>query len=139
MKNSITIKLPLRISLGAIKRGGKAGKEKLYTMSMNNYAISHRFTNHKAKQISKEIIAEQVKGIKPIRGGYTTHLTIYFANKTKRDPKNFSALIYKFGLDALQELDLIDEDDFYHDLAGQEEYELIDGKYSYAVLEIKKV
>lgn len=87
---------------------------KTVLVSLNQFRNWHYHTSNKFKQEFHELVGNQLEGISPITGQFRLDLSLYYKNPTC-DPSNICALIEKTVLDALQEYQIIVNDNVkYH-------------------------
>lgn len=91
----------------------KRKKDKVTLMSMNWYRNAFYFDQNNAKKYFSELVAEQVGSAK-IDGQYRLSIDIYYKNPNC-DGANVASMMEKFVLDALQEQDVVVNDNVkYH-------------------------
>jgi len=88
----------------------KTKTNKKVLVGMNWYRNAHYFDQNKFKKEFEAKIAEQLKdSIEAISGSFTMEYNLYYKNPNS-DPSNIIALIEKVSLDALQDLNIIKND-----------------------------
>ena len=98
---------------------------KTVLVSMNAYRNWHFHTSNKFKRDFHELVGNQLDGLTPIQGQFRLSISIYYKNPNC-DGANIAALIEKVVLDALQEHNIIINDNVnYHlgstwSIAGQD-------------------
>lgn len=98
---------------------------KTVLVSMNAYRNWHFHTSNKFKRDFHELVGNQLDGLTPIQGQFRLTLSIYYKN-LNCDGANIAALVEKVVLDALQEHNIIVNDNVnYHlgstwSIAGQD-------------------
>lgn len=87
---------------------------KTVLVSMNAYRNWHFHTSNKFKRDFHELVGNQLDGLTPIQGQFRLSISIYYKNPNC-DGANIAALIEKVVLDALQEYNIIVNDNVnYH-------------------------
>lgn len=90
-----------------------AGVRKKYLLSLNWLQSAHYRARNTVKQDYHIMIGEIIpKGFK-LNSPLTTHYKLFYKNK-KSDAPNIVTVIDKFLMDALQEHNIIDEDNVVH-------------------------
>ena len=92
------------------------GVRKKYMIGMNWYSTAHYRARNKVKQEFHKMVGKVVSNNK-IKSPFKTHYKLYYKNRIC-DACNIVAVIDKFLLDALQEYEVIDEDNVQHYLAS---------------------
>ena len=82
---------------------------KTILVGVNWYRNAHYYQQNKWKQEFTELVGNQLEGIVPIKGQFRLDVSLYYKNSTC-DPSNIVALIEKAILDALQEFNIIEND-----------------------------
>jgi hypothetical protein len=91
----------------------KTKTDKTILVGMNWYRNAHYHSQNAMKKDFHELVQKQVKGVQH-NGQFTLDLSIYYKNPTC-DGANIAALIEKFTLDALQDSQVIINDNVnYH-------------------------
>ena len=89
-----------------------SGKTTLVGMSFYRNAIFH--LQNKLKQEFTELVGNQLEGIAPVKGQFRLSIDLYYKNSVC-DASNIIAVIEKIALDALQEFNIIENDNVkYH-------------------------
>jgi len=93
----------------------KTKVNKSILVSMNWYRNAHYFDQNRFKKDFEAKVAEQLKdSVESISEPFMMYYAIYYKNPNS-DPSNIIALIEKVSLDALQELNIIKNDNMkYH-------------------------
>ena len=101
--------MPLFVQLG------KSSNSKKYYLSLNNYRNWHYKASNNIKKKFKENVKEQVKTLR--KTGDLKRLSIveveykmFTPDKTRRDKMNFISVASKFFMDALVDLNVIEDD-----------------------------
>ena len=84
-----------------------SGKTTLVGMSFYRNAIFH--LQNKLKQEFTELVGNQLEGIVPVKGQFRLSIDLYYKNSVC-DASNIIAVIEKIALDALQEFNVIEND-----------------------------
>lgn len=89
------------------------GSKKLrtYYLNLNNYRNWHYQVNNNLKAIFKELMHSQLKEIEPVKEIRSMTYVIFFGSKRRADLMNVGSVIDKFLCDALQEYNIIPDDD----------------------------
>ena len=82
---------------------------KTVLVGMNWYRNAHYFQQNQLKQEFHGLVGSQLEGIAPIKGQYRLDIKLYYKN-TSCDSGNIVAMIEKITLDALQEFNIIEND-----------------------------
>lgn len=77
-------------------------------VGLNKYERMHHQPRNKMKQFYYALIRSKL-ALKPLKGKIATHYTLYYKNKTC-DAPNVVAVIDKILMDALQNYNIIEED-----------------------------
>ena len=92
----------------------KQSSSKTVLLSMNQYRNWHYHTSNKVKQWFHDLVKDQISNLTPITGTFTIELNLYYKN-SNCDSSNVCSIIEKFTLDALQEFNIITNDNVkYH-------------------------
>ena len=111
MSNLINLTLPIYYT-----QEYKTKNDKTFLVGMNWMRNAYFHQQNQVKQHYHKLIKQQLDGIDlvPIADKFTMQINIYYKN-INSDPSNISSLMEKFTLDALQELNLIVNDNSkYH-------------------------
>lgn len=95
----------------------KTKPDKTILVGLNHYRNAHYYIKNKMKQDFHELVSNQLKNAEPITGQYKVHTKLYYKNPSS-DGRNIVPMIEKFLLDALQELDLVSNDNVKLDVGG---------------------
>ena len=76
---------------------------------MNWFRNAHYYEQNKVKQWFHDLVKDQIFNLTPIIGTFTVELTLYYKN-SNCDPSNVCSMIEKFTLDALQEFNIVTND-----------------------------
>jgi len=82
---------------------------KTILLSMNWYRNAHFYEQNKAKQHFHQLIAQQITNLSSISNMFTVDLSLFYKNPNC-DTSNVCSMIEKFTLDALQEFNIITND-----------------------------
>lgn len=94
-----------------------AGKVKKYLLSLNWYGVAHYRSRNTVKQEFHKRVGEALpKGV-VLTSPISTHYKLYYKNM-KSDANNVIPVIDKFLMDALQENNVIEEDNVKHYVSG---------------------
>lgn len=94
----------------------KTKPNKTYLASLNWYRNAHYHSQNKMKQDFHELVSKQV-GKNVCKGKFKLHLKIYYKTSTC-DGANIAALVEKVVLDALQEENIIVNDNVQYHLGS---------------------
>lgn len=100
----IKLTCPVKIEMGSKKL-------RTYYLNLNNYRNWHYQVNNKLKSTFKELMHSQLKDIEPIKEIPSITYTVFFGSRRRADVMNVGAVIDKFLCDALQEYNIIPDDD----------------------------
>ena len=89
------------------------GKRTKFMLGMNWYGTAHYRTRNSVKQEYHIMIGKVLPKDFKLNSPLTTHYKIYYKNM-KSDASNIVAVVDKFLMDALQEFDVIVEDNVKH-------------------------
>lgn len=104
------IKLELPIYQSVSQGRGLKKKIKTFLMSMNWYRNSHYQTECKIKHKYHDLVKRRLKGVKTKMTGFVkVSYNLYYKN-SQSDLMNVISIIDKYLMDALQELELIEND-----------------------------
>lgn len=88
--------------------------KKTILLSQNWFRNAYFYEQNRAKQDFHRLVAAQLSGVVPIPGTFSLGLSLYYKN-SNCDPSNIVSIIEKFFLDALQEHNIIVNDNVkYH-------------------------
>lgn len=95
----------------------KTKSSTIHMVGLNFYRNAFYHVQNKMKQDFHELVHNQLKDAKPIEGAYTLHTKLYYKNPSC-DGRNIVPMVEKFTLDALQDLNLISNDNVKLDIGG---------------------
>jgi hypothetical protein len=84
---------------------------------LNFYRNAYFQVQNKMKQDYHELVYHALKDIPPIEGPFTVHTVLFYKNPSC-DGRNIVPMVEKFLLDALQDLNIIPNDNVKFDLGG---------------------
>lgn len=88
------------------------GKDRFYSLNLNNYRNAHHFVNNKAKTVFKKIVQCQVEHLpENLRDVEITYM-INSKSRTRFDVANIGAVTDKFFCDVLTDFNVIEDDNF---------------------------
>lgn len=91
----------------------KTKKDKIVLLSMNWYRNAHYYAKNQIKKDYHELVYNQAKNVK-LDGTFKLFIQLYYKNPSC-DGSNISSILEKFVLDALQEENIIVNDNVkYH-------------------------
>lgn len=111
--------MPLKITVPIY---AKVSKKKTILLGLNWYTNAHFHQRSKVKRSFVGIISDQPR-INLKKGKYKVHYDIYIKRKGT-DGGNVRSVVEKFGLDALQELKWLSNDDFETIIGSSDDYYL---------------
>jgi len=89
-----------------------SGKTTLVGLSW--FRNAHHYQQNKWKQEFTELVGNQLEGVEPIKGQFQLVMDLYYKNSIC-DASNIIAVVEKVTLDALQEFNIIENDNVkYH-------------------------
>lgn len=100
----IKLTCPVKIEMGSKKL-------RTYYLNLNNYRNWHYQVSNKLKVMFKGLMHSQLKDIKPVKEVHSITYTIFFGSKRRADLMNIGTVVDKFLCDALQEYNIIPDDD----------------------------
>ena len=107
----MTICLPLSVTIPR-----KTKEDKVFALNLNVYRNAHHMILSDAKNRWKGIVAKSLSDIKASMPPppYNVIYTVFWANGRAFDIANVCSIIDKFTMDALQELGIIENDNYKH-------------------------
>lgn len=99
------ISVPIRLELGV-------SKKKTHYLNLNNYRNWQHHLNNQLKKTFKLLIAEKVRGLKPLCKPCRVTFEIYYPTRRLFDVDNIGSVVSKFTHDALVELEILEDDNY---------------------------
>lgn len=97
-------------------------KKKWFYLNLNSYRNWHYQTSNKLKQEFKKSIEKQLETLDPIGGKISIVYKIYSQSERRFDIMNIGSVVDKFLCDALQEYDVLKEDNYDHVVSVKYQY-----------------
>ena len=103
----------------------KTKDDKTFLVGMNWFRNAHHHEQNKVKKYYHELIETHAANLAKCKGTYTLDIQVYYKNSAC-DGSNIASLMEKFVLDALQQFEIVEQDNVkYHlgttwSVAGQD-------------------